>query len=64
MNEEDFKLWQEIKPKRTATYYQRQKMAELLTKYYGHKYQVPCACPSRIREIINQLDKLNESREN
>ena len=62
MNEEDLKLWEEIRPTRTATYYQRQKMAELLTKYYGLKYKVPCACPSSIKQIINQLDKLNESR--
>ena len=64
MIEEDFKLWTEIRPTKTATYYQRVKMAELMTKYYAVKYQVPCACPSSIRQIINQLDKLNESRTN
>ena len=61
MNEEDLKLWQEIRPTRTATYYQRVKMEELMTKYYNVKYQVPCACPSTIKQLINQLDKLNES---
>jgi len=64
MSEEDLKLWEEIKPTRTATYYQRQKMAELMTKYYKVKYKVPCACPSTIREIINQLDRLNEPSTN
>jgi len=64
MNEEDFQLWTEIRPTKTATYYQRQKIAELLSKYYGHKYKVPCACPSTIRQLVSQLDKLNESREN
>lgn len=61
MNEEDLKLWEEIKPTKTVTYYQRQKMAELMTKYYGVKYQVPCACPSSIRQLVSQLDKLNEA---
>jgi len=60
MNEEDLKLWQEIRPTRTATYYQRQKMAELMSTYYGVKYQVPCACPNTIKQIVKQLDKLNE----
>lgn len=64
MTNEDYKLWTDIRPKQTATYYQRVKMADLMTKYYGVKYQVPCACPSTIRQIINQLDKLNEHREN
>jgi len=64
MNEEDLKLWEEIRPARTATYYQRQKMAELMSKYYKVKYKVPCACPSTIREIINQLDRLNEPSKN
>jgi hypothetical protein len=64
MSEEDLKLWEEIRPTRTATYYQRQKMAELMTKYYKIKYKVPCACPSTIREIINQLDRLNEPSTN
>jgi len=64
MNEEDLKLWTEIRPKRTATYYQRQKMAELMSKYYGVKYQVPCSCPSTIKQMINQLDKLNEPSTN
>ena len=64
MTEEDYKLWQEIKPTKTASYYQRVKMAELMTKYYAIKYQVPCACPSTIKQIVNQLDKLNESRTN
>ena len=63
MNDEDYKLWQEIRPQRTVTYYQRVKMAELLTKYYAAKYQVPCACPASIRQITKQLDKLNEHRE-
>jgi hypothetical protein len=62
MNEEDFKLWTEIRPTKTASYYQRVKLADLMTKYYGVKYQVPCACPASIRQIINELDKLNESR--
>lgn len=62
MNEEDYKLWLEIRPTKTATYYQRQKIAELLTKYYGHKYQVPCSCPGTIRQLVRQLDKLNEYR--
>lgn len=61
MNEEDLKLWTEIRPNKTANYYQRQKMAELMTKYYNVKYQVPCACPSSINHLIKQLDKLNES---
>lgn len=64
MNEEDLKLWTEIRPQRTATYYQRKTMAELMSKYYKVKYKVPCACPSTIREIINQLDKLNEPTTN
>lgn len=64
MNEEDLKLWEEIRPTRTATYYQREKMAELMTKYYKVKYKVPCACPGAIREIVNQLDKLNEPSTN
>jgi len=62
MTEEDFELWQEAKPKRTATYYQRTVMADLMTKYYRVKHKVPCACPSTIREIIGQLDKLNDNR--
>ena len=62
MSEEDFELWQEAKPKRTATYYQRTVMADLMTKSYGVKHKVPCACPSTIREIIGQLDKLNDNR--
>lgn len=62
MNDEDFKLWTEIRPNKTASYYQRVKLADLMTKYYGVKYQVPCACPAAIKQIINQLDKLNESR--
>ena len=62
MTEEDFELWQEAKPKRTATYYQRTVMADLMTKYYGVKHKVPCACPSTIREMIGQLDKLNDNR--
>jgi hypothetical protein len=64
MTEEDLKLWEEIRPTRTATYYQRSKMAELMSKYYKVKYKVPCACPSTIREIINQLDRLNEPSKN
>lgn len=64
MTEEDYKLWTEIRPNKTVTYYQRVKMAELMTKYYAVKYQVPCACPSTIRQLVSQLDKLNESRKN
>jgi len=63
MDEEDLKLWQEIRPTRTVSYYQRVKMAELLTKYYGMKYQVPCACPASLKQITKQLDKLNDNRE-
>lgn len=63
MDDEDYKLWTEIRPTRTVTYYQRVKMAELLTKYYSAKYQVPCACPASIKQITNQLDKLNDNRE-
>lgn len=62
MTEEDKSLWDEIRPKRTATYYQRTVMADLMTKYYGVKHKVPCACPSTIKEIISQLDKLNGNR--
>lgn len=62
MNEEDYKLWQEIRPTKSATYYQRVKMADLMTKYYAVKYQVPCACAGAIKEMVKQLDKLNESR--
>ena len=62
MTNEDYKLWLEIRPNKTASYYQKVKMAELMTKYYGVKYQVPCSCPGTIKQIINQLDKLNESR--
>lgn len=62
MTDEDYKLWLEIRPTKTAGYYQRVKMADLMTKYYGVKYQVPCACAGAIKQIINQLDKLNESR--
>ena len=58
MNDDDKALWSEIRPKRTATYYQRKVMADLMTKYYGVKHKVPCACPSTIKEIIGQLDKL------
>jgi hypothetical protein len=61
MNEEDLKLWEEVRPTRTVTYYQRVKIAELLTKYYNMKYQVPCACPSTIKQLVSKLDKLNES---
>lgn len=63
MNEEDYKLWLEIRPDKTVSYYQRVKMAELLTKYLNYKYRVPCACPASIKEIINKLDKLNDNRE-
>ena len=41
MSEEDKALWSEIRPKRTATYYQRTVMADLMTKYYGAKHKVP-----------------------
>ena len=61
MSEEDNALWIEIRPKRTATYYQRKVMADLMTKYYKVKHKVPCACPSTIKEIIGQLDKLNDN---
>ena len=64
MTEDDRALWEEIRPKRTATYYQRTVMADLMTKYYKVKHKVPCACPSTIKQIINDLDKLNGNREN
>jgi hypothetical protein len=38
-------------------------MAEFMTKYYGAKYKVPCACPSTIKEIVGLLDKVNDNRE-
>ncbi len=60
MFEEAKELCAEIRPKRPATYYQRMVMADLMTKYYGVKNKVPCACPSTIKEIIGQLDKLND----
>lgn len=62
MNNEDFKLWTEIRPKNTVTYYQRTVMAELMTKYYNWKHKVPCACPATIKEIVTLLDKLNDNR--
>jgi len=64
MTEEDKALWSEIRPKRTATYYQRTVMADLMTKYYGAKHKVPCACPSTIKEIVGLLDKLNKGDDN
>lgn len=64
MSEEDKLLWSEIRPKRTATYYQRTVMADLMTKYYGAKHKVPCACPSTIKEIVGLLDKLNKGDDN
>ena len=60
MSEEDKLLWQEVRPKRTATYYQRVIMADLMTKYYKVKHKVPCACPASIKNIVKKLDKLNE----
>jgi hypothetical protein len=63
MDEEDLKLWTEIRLSRTVSYYQRVKMAEFMTKYYGAKYKVPCACPSTIKEIVGLLDKVNDNRE-
>ena len=62
MNNEDFELWQSIRPKNTVTYYQRTVIAELMTKYYKVKHKVPCACPATIKEIVTLLDKLNDNR--
>jgi len=62
MSEDDYKLWTEIRPKSTVSYYQRTVMAELMTKYYKVRYKVPCACPSTIKELIGLLDKLNDNR--
>lgn len=64
MNNEDFELWQSIRPKNTVTYYQRTVMAELMTKYYNWKYKVPCACPATIKEIVTLLDKLSKGDDN
>jgi hypothetical protein len=61
MNQSDKELWDKFRPTRSANLQQRRIMADLMTKYYGVKHKVPCACPSTIKQIIKQLDQKYES---
>jgi hypothetical protein len=64
MEELDRKDWYQFRSKNT-TRVSRQEIkmiAELHSKYFNHKYKVPCSCsPKDLQKWVDDLNKIYES---